>query len=52
MATGRFRRSTFTIDQTLQYIALAVTGKNHKAASYVAFDICEDTGAACVLPSP
>ena len=29
----------FTIDQTLQYISLSVTGKNHKAASYVAFDI-------------
>lgn len=29
----------FTSNQTLQYISLAVTGKNHNAASYVAFDI-------------
>ena len=42
----------FTINQALQYIALAVTGKNDKAASYVAFDICEGTGADCLLPPP
>jgi hypothetical protein len=30
---------TFTITQTLQFISVAVTGKNHKAASYVAFDV-------------
>lgn len=35
-----FETFQFAPNQTLQYISLAVTGKNHKAASYVAFDIC------------
>ena len=34
-----FQVFKFKINQTLQYISLAVNAKNHNAASYVAFDI-------------
>jgi hypothetical protein len=40
-ANGKWAVQTFhfTPNQTLQYISLSVTVKNHKASSYVAFDI-------------
>lgn len=40
-ANGEWGSQTFqfTVTAPVEYVSLAVTGKNHKAASYVAFDI-------------